>query len=209
MEETALERLRVQVSNFPDRASFITIHSQLTLDRANDFLKDIMGFEKQLDDFFDLNINRLHKAHKEAIAQKATFEAPLKESKGIVKEEIKRYLVEQDEIRRKAEEIARQEAEKRFEEARELEKAGDKEEAERIREEETKLATPLPPAVKAEGTSLRKYWTYEVTDIDKVPRKHFILDVKGINEIVQQKKDKTDIPGIRVFQKAGIATSIK
>jgi len=209
MEEKALEELKVQVNNFPEKAGYMTVHSQNTLDRANDFLKDIKGFRKQLDEFFDPNISRLHKAHKEAKAQKTKFEEPLKKAEEIVKEEITTYMVEQDNIRREAEEKARQEAEKRFEEAREAEKAGDKEKAEQIRQEETAVITPLPPEVKAEGTHLVKHWTWEVVDIDKIPRKYFILDELSINKIVREQKKKTDIPGIRVFQEAGIATRTK
>ena len=209
MEEKALEDLRVQVIKFPDRAGFITVHSQNTLDRANDFLKDIIVWEKKVDALLDPNIKRLNKVHKEALADKATFKEPLKKSKEIVRGKITTYLIEQENIRLEVEMKATLEKEKRFEEARELEKAGDKKEAERIREEETKLATPLPPIARAEGTSLRRYWTWKVVDIDIVPREHFILDEKGINEIVQKNKDKTNIPGIVVFQKAGIATRIK
>ena len=43
MEEKALAELKVQVDNFPDKAGFITVHSQNTLDRANDFLKTIIS----------------------------------------------------------------------------------------------------------------------------------------------------------------------
>jgi len=209
MEEKALEELRVQVSNFPDRAGFITVHSQNTLDRANDFLKDIKGFRKQLNDFFDPNINRLHKAHKEAKAQKTRFEEPLKKAEEIVKKEITAYLVNQDNIRRETEEKAKQEAEKRFEEARELEKQGMKEEAEKMREEETALVSPLPPIAKAEGTHLTKHWIWELDDIEKVSREYLILDELKINAEVRLKKGETNIPGIRVFQKSGIATRIK
>lgn len=209
MEEKALEQLKVQVSNFPDRAGFITVHSQNTLDRANDFLKEIIVWEKQVDDFCDPNISRLNKAHKEALAQKAIFKKPLKEAKEIVKEKITAYLVEQDNIRKEAEEKFRQETEKRFEEARELEKAGEKEKAEKMREEETAIATPLPPVAKAEGTSLRKHWTWEVVDRAKIPQDFLIIDELKVNTTVRTLKDKTNIPGIRVFQEATIATRTK
>ena len=209
MEEKALAELKVQVDNFPDKAGFITVHSQNTLDRANDFLKTIKGFRKQLDEFFDPNISRLHKAHKEAKAQKTKFEEPLKKAEEIVKEEITTYLVEQDNIRKEAEEKAKQEAEKRFEEAREAERAGDKEKAEKIREEETSLATPLPSIATAEGTSLRKRWTWEVEDLKLVPRAYLIVDKVKVSETVRIMKGKTDIPGIQVFQEAGISTRIK
>jgi len=207
-EETQLKELRTQSSHFPERAGFIVVNSQNTLNRANDFLKDIKAFLKHLDDFFDENINRLHKAHKEAKAQKTHFEEPPKKALAIVREEIRKYLVEQEGLRRKAEEKASQEREKKFEEARELEKEGKKEEAEQIREDETALAPALPEVVKTDGTHLRKHWTWQVTDIDKVPKEYFILDTLKINSIVRAMKGKTSIPGIRAFQESTIATRL-
>lgn len=209
MQETQLKELRTQSSHFPERAGFIVVNSQNTLNRANDFLKDIKAFLKHLDDFFDENINRLHKAHKEAKAQKNHFEEPPKKALAIVREEIRKYLVEQEGLRRKAEEKASQEREKKFEEARELEKQGKKEEAEQIREDETALAPALPPVVKAEGTYTTKHWTWEEEDPDKIPRKYYILDRLAINKIVREHKGKTNIPGIKVFQESTIATRLK
>jgi len=208
MEEKALQQLRTQSSHFPERAGFIVVNSQNTLNRANDFLKDIKAFLKHLDDFFDENINRLHKAHKEAKAQKTHFEEPPKKALAIVREEIRKYLVEQEGLRREATEKVRQEKEKKFEEARELEKEGKKEEAEQIREDETALAPSLPEAVKAEGTHLRKHWTWEVSDIDKVPKEYFVIDALKINSIVRAMKGKTNIPGIKAFQESTIATRL-
>ncbi|GAH04324.1 unnamed protein product, partial [marine sediment metagenome] len=173
------------------------------------FLKEIIGWEKQVDAFCDPNINRLHKAHKEALAQKATFKEPLKKAEGMVKEEIKQYLVEQDRIRREAEEKAKQEAEKKFEEARELEKEGKKEEAEQIREDETALATPLPPVVKAEGTHLMKRWTWETEDENKIPREYMEPNKLKISETVRLLKGKANIPGVKVSQVSSVSTRIK
>lgn len=210
MEEAQkLKDLEIRVSSYPDRATFIFVDSQATLYRANQFLKDIIGMDKEVDAFFDPTISGLNKLHKEEIKKKSIFKEPLKKAKETVKEEIKKYLVEQDEIRRQAEEKISQEKEEKFEKARELEKGGEKEKAEKIRKEETALATPLPPEVKAEGTHLRKHWTWEVEDLEKIPKEYFTLDRLKINSIVRTMKGKTNIPGIRVFQEPTIATRIK
>jgi len=164
--------------------------------------------DKEVDAFFDPTISGLNKLHKEEIKKKSIFKEPLKKAKEIVSEPIRKYLVEQDRIRKEAEEKSRQEKEKKFEEARELERAGEKEEAEQIRKDETALATPLPPVVKADGTHLRKHWTWQLEDINKVPKEYFILDELKINSIVRTMKDKTNIPGIRAFQEPTIATRL-
>lgn len=210
MEDTQrLKDLETRASSFPERANFITVHSQATLDRANEFLKTIKTFQKQLDDFFDENISRLHKAHKEAKAQKGQFEEPLKEAELIIKTEMRGYLLEQDRIRQEAERKKREEEEKVFQKARELEKTGDKQGAEQMRKEETALTTPLPPVVKAEGTHLMKRWTWEIEDKNKIPRDYMKPDELKISGSVRLLKGKTNIPGIKVFQISSVSTRIK
>jgi len=205
MEE---KELKTQALALPEKAGFITVHSQTTLDRANEFLKTVKIFRKNVKDFFDPLKKDLNKAKSSLLERIGFLDNPAEEAETIVKKEIERYLIRQKEIERKAEEEARQEKEKAFEKAREAEKLGFKEEAEKIRKEETKLATPLPPPVKAEGTYLVKRWTYEVTDIDKVPREYLMINDSMVNEIVRSEKDRTNIPGIRAYQETSVSTRI-
>jgi len=202
------KELKTQALVLPEKAGFITVHSQTTLDRANEFLKTVKVFRKNVKDFFGPIKKNLNKAKSELMERINFLDNPAEKAEKIVKKEIERYLAEQEEKRLKAEEEARQEKEKAFEKAREAEKLGFEEEAEKIRKEETKLATPLPPPVKAEGTHLRKNWTYEVTDITKVPREYLVLDSVKVNAIVRADKEKTNIPGIRAYQETSVSTRI-
>jgi hypothetical protein len=208
MEEEKIKQLETTAASFPARASFIIINSQATLDRANEFLKGIKTYRKQVADLLDPGIKKLNEAKAELLATKRKLDDPAKEAEGIIKPVITKYLADQDELRRKAKEEADQAIEKKFEKARDIERLGDKDKAAEIRETETAMAEPLPEPVKAAGTYLAKYWTWEEEDLDKIPKKWWILDRLGINKEVRLNKAKTNIPGIRVFQKSDSRTRL-
>jgi hypothetical protein len=210
MEEARIKQLEVTAASFPARASFIIVNSQATLDRANEFMKEAKTYIKLIDDLMDPAIKKGKAAVAENVSIKKRLQSRAREAEGIIKPVITKYLADQDEIRRKAKEEADQAIEEKFEKARDIERLGDKEKAEEIRKTETAMAEPLPPVVKAAGTYLTKHWAWEEEDpgSDKIPRKYYVLDILEINRIVREQKDKTNIPGIRVFQKASSRTRL-
>jgi len=132
------------------------------------------------------------------------------------------------EAREKAEREAR-EAEEAAEQARkDAEASGDEtaasdaaQEAAEARQELDNLKAPPPPAsvAKAEKTKgamgssadLRDNWVWEVEDITKVPAKYLKEPIECVrkpmlNSEVKALKDKTDIPGIRVFNDPQLVT---
>lgn len=82
-------------------------------------------------------------------------------------------------------------------------------EAERLDDAEEQIALirqqDALSAPKVKGISTRETWGYEVTDIDAVPDEWKVLDQKGLAAQVRVTKEKTDIPGIRVFKKTTLA----
>jgi len=208
IEEGQIKKLEITAASFPARASFIIVNSQATLDRANEFMKAVKTYIKAIADLMDPAIEKGKAAVAENVSIKKRLQGPAKEAEGIVKPVITIYLAEQDDLRRRAKEEIAQAIEKKFEKAREIERLGDKEKAEEIRKKETAVAEVLPPPVKTAGTHLTKYWTWEEEDPDKIPRKYYILDRLEINRIVREQKGKTNIPGIRVFQRSSSSTRI-
>ena len=124
-------------------------------------------------------------------------------------------------------EAARLKREKEEAKARELEAAGRAEKAEALRQkaeaaEAQKLAEaeaqrqaaaaiPAAPVVhipqpKAEGVSSRQIWKYEIVDKDLLPREYTLPDDKAIGGVVRALKDKTNIPGVRVYSENTYAT---
>lgn len=70
-----------------------------------------------------------------------------------------------------------------------------------IPETKKKIDTKIKTSV---GTGYgQKRWTYEVEDIEKVPRKHLKLDKGSVMRAVNS--GERNIKGIRIFQKTGVA----
>ena len=125
-----------------------------------------------------------------------------------------------EEAARKAREIAEEKARK-LEEAGNLEKAeaareaADEREAAKMREADAmrQAADMVPPAPvvhyampKISGVSERKTWDYEIVDEKLIPDEHKFINHQSIRGVVKAMKDKTNIPGVRVFQKSTLAS---
>lgn len=203
-----LEAIRRRAKLLPERASLISVHSTATLNRANDFVRGIKLMMKEYDHAFDEIIVYLRKAKKKALDTKKEYYEPLVKAEMIAKAEINRYLDILEEKEIAARKLAAEEAEEKFKEARELEAEGKPEMAEALREEETTLA-PVPVAPKIEGSHRKKLWTFEIIDETKLLRRHLMPDEVAIGKEAREKKDKANIPGVRVFSKPVFATRIK
>lgn len=208
MEEIQTKELELRVFSLPERASFITIHNEPTLIRANEFLKTVKTLRKEVDDTFDPISTKQYAAFKETKNQKGRFEQPLKEAEIIVKGLISCYMQKLAREREEAEAKQREKEEKRFQDARDADKIGLEEKAKEIREDDTKLA-PIPEPTKLEGTHIKKLWRWKIVDVDKIPREYMTADVLKINAQVKAFKDKTNIPGIKVYQESIVASSSK
>lgn len=203
-----LEEIKSRARLLPERASLISVHSTATLTRANEFVKGVKLMMKEYDHAFDDVITGLRELKKKAVNKKKEYYEPLVKAEMIAKAEINRYLDKLEEIEIKARAKAAEEAEKRFKEARELEAEGKPEAAEALREEETTVA-PIPVAPKIEGSHRKKLWTFEIIDETKLLRRHLMPDEVAIGKEAREKKDKANIPGVRVFSKPVFATRIK
>ena len=187
---TNLEKLKKDVTTFPDRAKRIIVYDGKSLTLANEFLKSIKLLMNEIFTTFNPIIKKAHEAHKEAVAQKKRYEEPLIEAERTIKLHIGAYMEGQEKIRREAEEKARREEEERqkeeeriLAEAKRLEDSGKQKEAESIIAE-----IPLPALVEmpiapvAEGLSIK-----------------YILDTEAINRFVESTKGKILLPGIRIY----------
>ena len=52
-----------------------------------------------------------------------------------------------------------------------------------------------------ENTSFREQWHFEVEDIAAIPKEHWIIDQKHLDDIAATMKDQTDIPGGRAVKR--------
>jgi len=219
--ENSIKILEKNVLTFPALVSTIIITNDDQLYEGNQILLKIRDKQKEVNDVFDPMIKKAHEAHKEVLAQKKNFQAPLQQAERHLKSQIAPYLAEKERIRREAEERIRKEREKaeqeaRAEEDRKLQAALEAEEDGRtddayeiidtVRHAPAPTKTPIPEKTKLEGTSLRTIWRWEITEQDKIPREYLKVDDKKISAVVRALKKGALIPGIRVFSESTIAS---
>ena len=214
--ESLIETLSSEALTYPAKAKEIKVRDQVSLDAANAFLRGVKGLLAKIAETFDPIVKRAHEAHKQAIEKKKQHEEPLVRAEIIIKAEICRYLMEQVRIHREAEEKAKREADakekarlQKMQDAIDAENAGKPEEAEKHFEEAIAIEPPkpiIPPAVKAQGTSLRKDLKWRVVDSAAIPRQFLMVDRALIEAVFKLQREKMSIPGIETYEKTTVIT---
>jgi hypothetical protein len=176
---------------------------------ATEFLKQIAGQKKKVNETLDPMVKAAHSAHKEAVALKATFTTPLENAERTVKGKISSYQQEQDRIRRAEEARLQSEARAKAEEEamQAALSAPDPGTASEILDAAIEAPAPrvyVPPTVPAvSGVSTRKVWQFEVVDQSKVPAEFWILDTPAIGRAVRG--GARDIPGVRIYSEDSVS----
>jgi hypothetical protein len=222
METTELER---QVNNFVGIAGAYRAIDQGSLAKASELLLAAKELETKIKDFFAPLKAKAHATWKEICNTENQELWKLKPVIDALSRSIASYKAEQERKRREAElERIRVEQEKKRLEEEALRKAMEAEnrakaekdeaacqaaqaEADRIlaqaADEEKKIAPAsiVPEAPKTKGLAMRENWDFEIVDEAAIPREYLIPDEVKIRKIVKAMKDKTNIPGIRVFNR--------
>lgn len=214
VETTEVENKALSIM---DQAKAVKIVDAGSYTVAGLLWKSIKDMMKEVADTFDPIIEKAHASHKEALAQKAKFYAPLEAAYRSVKGLMSTYDAEQERIRlaeqRRLDEIARKAEEERLlqeaiaaeEEARR--NGATKEEA--AQEAEAVIAAPvyvapviIPKATPklAGGPVYRTIWKFRITDAAKIPRQYLVPDEVKIGQIVRALKRESNIPGIEPYE---------
>jgi hypothetical protein len=213
MTETSLEKLEQEALGYPEKASGIIVHSNETLNAANEFLKSVKGMIKEIKDAFSPMKKKAKDAHTEIVAQEKRYLEPLIKAEGEIKLRIGSYMEEQE---RKAEETrkkAQEEEEKRLaaaqvmmEEAAHMEDKGQVQEAQDLRSRiPEQKSTPVPVPPKLEGTHISRLYKWEVTDLRKVPVEFLMIDRAKVTAYVNAHKERANIPGIRIYTETNVS----
>jgi len=167
---------------------------------------------QEINDTFDPIIKIQHEAHKKTVAAKRFYAKPLEQAEGIIKEKMKTYHLEQERLRREEEARLRREAEeaeqkRRYHQALTASRSGQHQEAQAI------LAHPViaPPAqlsssTEHEAVQFRDVWRFEIINESMIPDQYKTIDEKKIRAVVKALKDRTSIPGVRVYCDKTVAT---
>lgn len=200
-----------------ERANSYVVKTNDEYMAAGEFLKTIKGLQRKVEETFDPLCKAAHALWKQNLATKEMHMGPLQTAESVIKQRVGSFLVEM-EAKRKAEEArladkARKEAEELAAKAAKAEAAGKTEKAEALQEQAQQAAMVRPvvaPMVqKVAGISMREQWDYEITDAAKLPRDFLIPDEKRIRKFVEFDKEKTNIPGVRVFKRNIVAAGSK
>jgi len=102
----------------------------------------------------------------------------------------------------KAREAADKERAKLDARAERLEGKGKDDQAAALRQEAEAVPTPVlagPP--KIAGTYFKDEWTYEVTELDKIPDEYWVVDHQALAKVVKAHNGTKEIAGIRQYPK--------
>lgn len=148
-------------------------------EKRKEVTKPLLDRKKQIDDFAK------------------TLTADLNNAVKSLRQQIQKY--EEEKERRRLEELCRIEEERRRKEeellrAQELNDASQIEKLQDLRQLEQK-ATQL----SEKSSNLRMVWTFEVENINIVPREYLVLDETAVRRAIQN--GVREIPGLKIFQK--------
>lgn len=211
LEPVDEQQLTQEVTDIEFRAESFVIQTPEDYEAAGEFGKLLKRKAAEVTGFFKPMKDSAYQAHKAVCDREKAMLTPLKNAEKIVKKTMGDYLMEQERIRREAEEAARraaeEERERKLKEAMALEAAGDKEGAEAaveeavVMDEATGYSVPAPVKPKVSGVSTSKDW--EITSIDtaKVPVNFNGMELRPVDQaavmrLIRASKGSIAIPGI-------------
>jgi len=163
----------------------------------------------KIGEMFNPFVDGLHKLHKMAIGLRGQFLEPIETSKRKLLAERMRYrneqsIIKQREADKQAEELRKAQAKELEKEAKKLEKTGDSEAAQVVREQAATMPAPVVPVApatpKQEGSVVKKTWKFSVDNEALVPIEYRTVDESKIRRVVTALGDKAGIPGVRIWQ---------
>ena len=211
LEPVDEQQLTQEVTDIEFRAESFVIQTPEDYEAAGEFGKLLKQKAAEVTGFFKPMKDSAYQAHKAVCDREKAMLTPLKNAEKIVKKTMGDYLMEQERIRREAEEAARraaeEERERKLKEAMALEAAGDKEGAEAaveeavVMDEATGYSVPAPVKPKVSGVSTSKDW--EITSIDtaKVPVNFNGMELRPVDQaavmrLIRASNGSIAIPGI-------------
>lgn len=224
-ESTTLELLRTldpleiarpdewadQVHALVETADGFEIKSSEDEARVADFLRDVKRVRAEIE---TTRKNRLRPFEAITTAVSGIFRgfvSPLDDAEKSLKKKLLDWRAYLDAERRKEEERRAEEYRKRVEEEKKQLKKSER--ADYVAPPPpAPIVAPVGPVRGTSGTvSLRERWTYEVYDLDKIPREFLVVNSSAIrtkiNTLVKNGMNPEGrIPGVRIFKETSVAS---
>ena len=179
MEITETE-LQAQTNNLLDTVQFITIKNDSELEEANGILRKIATLRKAAKAHFESLKKPFNEAMANLRAKEKEFLQPMEQGEFAIKKLIVQYNAQR-------EKALKEEQAKLAQLSKQLEEQG-----------MSVLPTVTLEKPKLQGTSERTRYSFEIVDVNLIPRKYLVVDTAAIGRVVRALKDKTNIPGIKV-----------
>lgn len=212
VEQTEQEQvLSRAVSEIEFQAGAIIIDNEQDYQNAASFGRMLKQKSSDVKEFWKPMKDAAHRAHTEICNREKAMLQPLVNAEKILKETMGAYVAEQERKRREAEEAARkaarEEADRKLQEAIELEDKGDKvtaaaviEEAE-IMDEAAATVAVAAEKPKASGVATKKDWKITSVDSSKVPTSVAGVEIRPVDmaavmRLIRMSKGKINIEGI-------------
>ena len=193
-----LASAKKQIDMLAEQCRNVVITDEQSLERAKSLVKQAKTIENYIEDKRK-ELTKPILERKKAIDDLAkSLTKDLSEAVRHLREQILYY--EQEQERKRLEELRRLEEERRKKEeellrAQQEGKIEQVEHIEKLAEIETKAAE-----LSEKSKNLREVWTFEVVDLSLVPREYLVLDEIAVRRAIQN--GVREIPGLRIFKKA-------
>ena len=171
MNEITIAEIRGEAGGVFRDATDLVIASQDDFELAQHFLLGVKALVNKINDTLGPDILKAHELHKSMLATKAGLLEPVVKAEFIVKGKVGQY-------------------QKMLEDKRQ------KEVAKLIKKN---IIPPPMENLQVKGVSFADVWKYEITNEALIPREYLMPDESKIGRVARAMKDKTVIPGVKVF----------
>jgi hypothetical protein len=207
MAENEIEVYEAQATDVLAQANALEVVDQDSYNVAGAYVKSIKPLEKGILAWFKPLKQKAKAVHQEVCDKESEALKPVRAAIKLFNSKMIKYRTDIEREQREREEALRRESirlqeEEKLRKAEELAEQGKQAEAEKVLEQE--IIEPVfktPEIPKPKGISYRDNWKWEVIDPDKLPEKYWMRIVNGdmIAGEVKANKDKTQIPGVKVY----------
>ena len=191
--------LRKDVDHILAEMEQLDITTNEQFEKTGAFVQGIKGKQKEVKGHYEERRARTYDAYKAVTTEISSYIDSLVKAERIVKKKLGDYRAEMERKHREKEQRLLAEARKKEEERllAEAEETGD----DSILDDELIIPQPVVetevPVMK--GVSFTTVWKFEITDPRLLPYDYVMPDERKIRDVVKALKDKTNIPGVRVF----------
>jgi hypothetical protein len=206
--QTTEQEVTQKALTIVEAAKLVVIRDNSDYIAAGTLWKELQAMSKEIKETFDPLILIAHTMHKDTIAKRDQYLAPVEKATRAVKGMMSTYDAAQERIRdaeqTRLQELARkQEEEAQLQAAIAAEAAGQKAEADAILAEPiiapTVIVQKATPKV-AGGPVFRTIWKFRITDAGLLPREYLMADEVKIGQVVRALKGMTNIPGVQAYE---------